>query len=112
MIKLEPKIVWKPFNKRKPPVDLCSDTQYLIFLREDNYDSGATWTYSVDIARPYGRYLNDFWDTENDWKEGQRIEVLAYAELPYAQKEEELIRNDEYTIEPVERKIFNKMRTL
>ena len=91
MIKLEPQINWLPFDKCMPPADLCSDTQYLIFLREDDYDNGATWHYSVDIATPYGRYLDDFWDTENDWKEGQRVEVLAYAELPYYQKEEELV---------------------
>lgn len=93
MIKLEPKINWLPFDKRMPPADLCSDVQYLIFLREDNYDKGATWTYSVDVATPYGRYLDDFWDTENDWKEGQIVEVLAYAEFPYEQKESELRDN-------------------
>ena len=91
MIKLEPKFNWISFDKRMPPADLCSDTQYLIFLREDDYDNGATWTYSVDIATPYGRYLDDFWDTDHDWKEGQRVEVLAYAELPMHQKEEELV---------------------
>lgn len=89
MIKLEPKINWIPFDKHMPPADLNSDTQYLIFLREDDYDDGATWTYSVDVATPFGGYLDDFWDTENDWKEGQRVEVLAYAEMPYMQHEEE-----------------------
>lgn len=96
MIKLEPKFNWIPFDKNNPPTDLANDTNYLIFLREDNYDDGATWTYSVDFATPYGRYLDDFWDTDNDWKEGQRVEVLAYAEMPYMQHEEELVRPDEY----------------
>lgn len=31
--------------------------------------------------------LDDFWDTENDWHEGQRVEVVAYAEFPYCLKE-------------------------
>lgn len=36
---------------------------------------------------PYGHYLDDFWDTENDWIEGQNnTEVLAYAELGYISK--------------------------
>lgn len=91
MIKLEPKIDWIPFDRRIPPVDLSSDTHYLIFLREDEYDDGITWHYSVDIATPYGSYLDDFWDTEIDWKEGQKVEVLAYASLPYYQKKEELL---------------------
>lgn len=109
MIKLEPKINWIPFDKNNPPENLVMDTQYLIFLREDNYDKGATWTYSVDVATPYGRYLDDFWDTENDWKEGQIVEVLAYAEFPYEQKEEELVRPDEYAIDPT-RKAINYLR--
>ena len=38
---------------------------------------------------------HDFWDTFNDWDEGQRIEVLAYAELPYCLRECELVDNVE-----------------
>lgn len=105
MIKLEPKINWIPFDKCTPPADLCSDTQYLIFLREDDYDDGATWTYSVDVATPYGRYLDNFWETEHDWKEGQRVEVLAYAEMPYMQHEEELVRSD------IDKQYFTKHET-
>lgn len=100
MIKLEPKINWIPFDKCMPPANLSSDIHYLVFLREDDYDyilNEATWHYSVDIATPYGSYLDDFWDTENDWKEGQRVEVLAYASLPYYQKKEELRDNRKYT---------------
>ena len=40
-------------------------------LKEDDYNNGATWTYSVDVATPYGRYISDLWDTEIDWDEGQ-----------------------------------------
>ena len=89
-----PKINWIPFNKDNPPAKL-SDEHYLIFFR-DTYDHGATWRYYVDIATPYGIYLGDFWDTETDWNEGQRIEVLAYAEIPCGLKEKDLEekRND------------------
>lgn len=107
MIKLEPKINWILFDKCKPPADLCLDTQYLIFLREDDHNNGSTWTYSVDIATAYGSYLDDFWDTETDWKEGQRVEVIAYAELPYGQKEEELVRTDALVEDPTLKDLNN-----
>lgn len=90
-----PKIDWIPFDKDNPPTDLFTGDKCLILLREDNYDNGATWEYSVDIADPFGSYLDDFWDTFNDWDEGQRIEVLAYAELPYCLRECELVDNVE-----------------
>lgn len=109
MIKLEPKINWISFDKNNPPTDLANDTNYLIFLREDNYDDGATWTYSVDVATPYGRYLDNFWNSEHDWKEGQRVEVLAYADFPYMQHEEELVRPGECVIDPT-RKAINYLR--
>ena len=91
-----PKINWIPFDKNNPPADLpyLNDVAYLIFLREDNYDDGATWTYHTDYATPYGRYLDDFWDTCNDWDEGQRVEVLAYADFPSYLKEKDLVEEE------------------
>lgn len=86
-----PVINWIPFNRNNPPSDLRPMETYLIFFREDNYDDGATWTYHVDCAEPFGDYLDDFWDTSNDWDEGQHIEVLAYAEFPMYLKESDLI---------------------
>lgn len=87
-----PKINWIPFDKSNPPADLdVFGVEYLIFLREDNYDDGATWTYHMDYATPYGSYLDNFWNTCNDWDEGQRIEVLAYAEFPSYLKETDLV---------------------
>lgn len=88
-----PKINWIPFDRNNPPIELQLLTGYLIFFREDNYDDGATWDYHVDYATPYGDYLDDFWDTENDWDEGQRIEVLAYAEFPSYLKEQDLVED-------------------
>lgn len=90
-----PKFNWIPFDKDNPPTDLLEEKEYLILLREDNYDNGATWSYHVDIATAYGSYLGDFWDTINDWDEGQRIEVLCYCELPYGMKEEDLIESED-----------------
>ena len=36
--------------------------------RQMNADNN--WHQSVDIATPFGSYLDDFWDTDNDWDEG------------------------------------------
>ena len=89
---LLPKINWIPFDKNNPPTNLSwMGDKYLIFFREDHNDNGGTWEYHTDIAEAYGDYLDNFWDTENDWREGQRIEVLAYAELPAYMKETDLV---------------------
>lgn len=90
-----PKINWIAFDKNNPPSNI-SDERYLIFFRTDNYDNGSTWNYHMDIATPYGDYIDNFWDTETDWYEGQRIEVLAYAEIYCYLKEKDLEekRND------------------
>lgn len=85
-----PKIEWIPFDRNNPPQDLCPDETFLIFFREDNYNNGVSWSYLVDTATPCGSYLDNFWETENDWDEGQKIEVLAYARFPIYQKETEL----------------------
>lgn len=87
----QPKINWIPFDRNSPPTNLDYQVEYLIILREDHYDDGKTWTYHMDYATPYGDYLDNFWDTSNDWCEGQRIEVLAYAEFPGELKESDLI---------------------
>lgn len=86
-----PKINWIPFDKNDPPFETCSCEKYFILIREDEFDDGAIWHYSIDVAEPWGSYLDDFWDTENDWREGQRVEVVAYAEFPYYLKECELM---------------------
>lgn len=90
-----PKINWKPFDKNNPPADLdyLNGVEYLIFLREAD-DEHDTWRYHVDRATPYGSYLDNFWDTDNDWDEGQIIEVLAYAEFPSYMKEEDLMEDE------------------
>lgn len=87
-----PKINWIPFDRNDLPADLeMYPAEYLILLREDDYNDGYTWTYHVDRANAWGSYLEDFWDTTIDWDEGQRIEVLAYAEFPSYLKESDLV---------------------
>lgn len=36
------------------------------------------------------QHLSDFWDPENDWDEGQFIEVIAYTKVPRFLKEGDL----------------------
>ena len=43
-----PKIKWIPFDSNNPPANLNPDETLLIFLREDDYNNGASWHYSVD----------------------------------------------------------------
>ena len=78
-----PEFNWIPFDKNNPPIELLRDESYLVIVRKDNYNDGQTWNYSVDMATAFGSYIDDFWDTQNDWCEGQRVEVVAYAVLPY-----------------------------
>ena len=85
-----PKLNWISFDRGNLP-ELCWNEKYLVLLRKDHYDNGVTWAYYVDVAEPYGSYIDDFWDTENDWREGQHVEVIAYAEMPYRIKEEDLV---------------------
>lgn len=66
------KINWIPFDKNNPPANLDGEVNYLILLKDDEWSHGKTWKYNVDIASPYGSYIDDFWDTENDWLEGTR----------------------------------------
>ena len=80
-----PNFEWIPFDKNNPPTewDLGTDHRFLIILREYDYANGGTWEYSVDVAEPFGNYLDDFWTPSIDWLEGQPVEVVAYAHLPY-----------------------------
>jgi len=61
-----PKIKWIPFDSNNPPANLNPDETFLIFLREDDYNNGASWHYSVDVASPYGDYLDNFWTTTHE----------------------------------------------
>lgn len=84
-----PKINWVPFDNKNLPTDLNENADYLVLLREEDYNDRG-WRYSVDVGNPYGNYIDGFWDTVNDWYEGQRVEVMAYVEFPYYLKESDL----------------------
>ena len=98
---LVPEFKWIPFDESNPPCDVQMNEQYLILIRELYSYNGKNYeyVYSVCIATPYGDYLGHFWDTYNDWIDGQKVEVVAYADLPYSLREIDLIENGELTNE-------------
>lgn len=78
-----PKLNWKKFNENDLPIDdVHFGEKCLIFFRM-KYECEDKCDYVIDIAESYGDYLGNFWTTENDWNEGQEIEVLAYAKFGY-----------------------------
>lgn len=81
---------WKPFDKKNPPANLTADETYIILLRE-KCRPDEPWTYHVDTAIAFGSYIDDFWDTENDWIEGNNtVEVVSYTHLPVYFEENDL----------------------
>lgn len=53
----------------------------LVTLKE-KYSFEKEWRFHVDVADAFGDEIDNFWDTFNDWKEGQEIHVIAWADLP------------------------------
>ena len=44
---------------------------------------GEDWEYFVDVAGSHGDYIDNFWDTFNDWDEGQEeIHITHYMPMP------------------------------
>ena len=81
---LKPKLDWKPFDISNPPDDLSmSDDSYLILIADYDYNptEDTVPNYYIDIATAYGSYIDDFWNTSNDWDEGQVLHVVSYCEL-------------------------------
>ena len=68
---------WVPVSERLPD-DI---NEYLIVIKH-KYECEKKWQYDVDVATSNGSYLNNFWDTDNDWDEGQEIHVTHWQPLP------------------------------
>lgn len=75
---------WHKWPEDQPPLyTLC-----YITLKE-RWSKHGKWEYKVDAAMPGGTYLDGFWDTFNDWIEGQECHVIAWASMPGPYIEEE-----------------------
>ncbi len=63
---------------------------YLVTVIE-KYSFEKEWRYHVDMAASFGSEIDNFWDTCNDWYEGQEVHVIAWTDLPepYEERSEE-----------------------
>lgn len=67
---------WIPVEEYKPNIG------FYIVTGKQKYDWEDKWHYFVDIAYCPGDYIDSFWDTFNDWDEGQETHygMDAYAQ--------------------------------
>ena len=89
-----PKLDWIAFNPNEPPVDLTdSEDAYLVLIEDRGYPPhylNEPYEYHIDVATAYGSYLDNFWNTTNDWDEGNDIHVIGYCDLSNQIKVEEM----------------------
>lgn len=75
---------WIPCKERLPK-DMDGGVAlvklYLVTVAE-KWETDHEWHYEVDTATNFGSYIDDFWDTCNDWKEGQEVHIIAWMPLP------------------------------
>ena len=74
---------WILCSERLPNEYLDS---YLITIKM-KYPHEMEWEYHVDVAINSGMigdtcYIDNYWNTFNDWDEGQEIHVVAWMPLP------------------------------
>jgi hypothetical protein len=60
---------------------------YLIVIKEKDIFNDR-WNYEVDVAYSQGSYIDNFWDTFNDWCEGQEVHVTHWMPLPEPPQED------------------------
>lgn len=66
--------------------------EYLIVIKH-KYPSDKEWQYEVDVASSGGTYLDGFWDTWNDWDEGQELHVTHWMRMPEPPQREAKMTN-------------------
>lgn len=71
-------INWISCEERLPD---CGDF-FLVIVKEEDWFNKGEWFYHVDGATSYGSYIDDFWDTCNDWIEGNEVHITHWAEVP------------------------------
>lgn len=84
-------LVWNLCDKKTPFIEDIGST-FLVLLRdnEGRNKNGSRrkgvkdyWCWHTDFARyaPGNGHIGD-WNTENDWDEGQLVEIVAWADKP------------------------------
>ena len=71
------KIEWISCKERLPEVG----DGFLVIVRE-KWHGDTDYCYAVDFAHSFGDYIDGFWDTYNDWCEGQEVHITHWAEIP------------------------------
>lgn len=70
-------IKWIPVREKLPEIgNRC------IVSGIQKYSWEKNWVCFVDVAESGGTYIDDYWDTFNDWKEGQETHIVAWMPLP------------------------------
>ena len=68
---------WIPCSERLP-----DGPQTCIVTGRQKYAFEKEWDYFVDVADSEGSYIDGYWDTFNDWDEGQETHIIAWMPLP------------------------------
>ena len=86
----QPETQWIPCSERMPERIINDDVETVqeFFVTVKERWSGEEWEYHTDVAEFPGDYIDDLWQTYNDWKEGQEVHVIAWIPLPEPYKEE------------------------
>lgn len=62
---------------------LPKDGDDYIVAGKYKWHAGEDWEYFVDVAGSHGDYIDNFWNTVNDWYEGQEeIHITHYMPMP------------------------------
>lgn len=76
---MKSEIEWIACEERMPSDDILD--HFLVIVRE-RWSDDTSYIYNVDYARNHGDYIDNYWDTYNDWKEGQEVHITHWAEIP------------------------------
>ncbi len=74
---------WISVKDRLP--DVCDS---YIVCGKMKYSHEKEWEIFTDVAGSHGDYIDGFWDTFNDWNEGQEIHITHWMPLPQPPKGE------------------------
>lgn len=70
-------LLWIPCSERLP----IRPSSYIV-TGKMKYSFEKEWQYFTDVAYNYGKEIDNFWETCNDWDEGQEIHIIAWMPIP------------------------------